>query len=93
MKLTEPLTEQGLFKDKHGNVVLGQMPNVLFWGWLACKILGYVIPNKTVDHWLAVLAVALLASWALLELTSGVNYFRRIVGMVVLLLVVANIFW
>lgn len=79
------------WKDKNGKVVIYQHPNPLLIAWVVVTVLSIFINGKlsTVLWWLA---MALLAAWSLLEIFKGVNYFRRALGAVVLLLVILAVF-
>ncbi len=80
-----------LFKDKQGNVVIAQMPNVAIIGWLAFKALGYV-SRGNIQAGSQQLSSAFLFVWAYLEITTGVNYFRRLIGGVIMALLAVQYF-
>lgn len=86
MKLAE-LTKH-FFKDKDGHVVIFQWPNLTLYGWLVCKGLALFITKPALHAGFERLGTAFLFAWALLELTKGVNYFRRLLGLVVLVALV-----
>ena len=72
------------FKDKHGNYVIGQWPNKPLFVALGLYVLRF-LPNQTVQqfsHWSVSIV---LVYWAFLEITSGVNNWRRVLGVIVLL--------
>ena len=73
---------QGFIKDKEGNIVLWQWPNMPLVGWAIFALLGRL------TRWqpLTWIGTAFLFVWALLEIFRGVNYFRRGLGLIVLLL-------
>jgi len=73
---------QSFIKDKEGKVVLWQWPNLPLVGWAIFALLSHL------TRWqpLAWIGTAFLVVWALLEIFRGVNYFRRALGLVVLLL-------
>jgi hypothetical protein len=78
------------WRDADGRVVLGQRPNLPLIGWLFFTGLTRVLGA---GHWrggVGFAGSALLFTWAYLELTQGVNYFRRLVGLVVLAAVIAS---
>lgn len=72
------------FKDKQGKLVIGQLPNKPLLVALGLYILRY-FPNQTsqlISHWGV---PVVLLYWAFLEITSGVNSWRRLLGIIVLL--------
>lgn len=78
------------WKDKHGNVVIYQHPNWPLWTWLALTLISLFTKGRVADG-ISWIADAALAYWAVLEITEGVNYFRRILGVAVLLFVIAGV--
>lgn len=91
MKFIEPLSGQGLLKNRQGKVVLWQMPNVFLWGWIACRFLDLVIKQPTISLWFSVIGTALIGAWAVLEITAGANYFRRMLGLIILGFVIVGL--
>lgn len=79
---------EAFFKDKNGKVVIGQFPSVLISLWVVLLVLNLFMHNKNVDD----LQAAVLFAWAYLELTQGVNYFRKTLGAVVLVVVIVGFF-
>ena len=71
-----------IFKDANGNVVIGQKPNWPIYVVIGLFALRFIpVPGlQPVSIW-GVRVV--LAYWAYLEIVSGVNTFRRIVGLLV----------
>ena len=89
--MTEPDLWDKFWKDKEGNVVVYQHPNVFIIGWLILALVSLFVEEPLADTlWHASLAV--LAVWALLEIFKGVNYLRRALGVFVLLLVILAVF-
>jgi hypothetical protein len=80
------------WKDKHGRVVIFQVPNILLIGWAVLTVVSLFVPRGQTQETVWWLSVALLGVWSLLEISKGVNYFRKSLGVAVLLLVVASIF-
>jgi len=73
-----------LFKDKKGNVVLAQWPNIPLIVWF----IGFVVDKITtgnLQELAGFVSFGALIIWAGLEIFSGVNYFRRVLGLVVLI--------
>ncbi len=79
-------------KDNHGKVVLSQAPNWSLIGWLVSKIIGYIHLPAQFHNGFIFLETAFLFTWASLELTNGVNYFRRALGLVVITAIVLSKF-
>lgn len=74
------------FRDRStGELVIGQRPNapilVFVAAWAARRLLD---PEGTVDTVLDVTATVALVVWALDEVVRGVNPWRRLLGLVVL---------
>jgi hypothetical protein len=78
-----------LWKDKNGDVVIWQTPNVPLIGWAVLTIICIFTSGKASDIFGA-LGDASLVIWSLLEIFKGVNYFRRILGVIVLLFAIAS---
>lgn len=81
-----------VWRDKHGNIVVYQRPNVLLIVWVVLTLASLFVPTGTPESvvWWASLAV--LALWAVLEVWKGVNYFRKALGVIVLLLILLAAF-
>jgi hypothetical protein len=73
------------FKDKNGQVVLAQNPNWPLIVWLVSAVASIVLHGKLLDACQIIGFLALLI-WSLLEIIQGINYFRRLLGFVVLCL-------
>lgn len=84
--------QQGFFKDGDGRIVLWQLPNIPLIGWIIFKILSMVIAQEHLKAGLTLLSSAFLFTWAFLEITKGANYFRRLLGLLVLIATVAGFF-
>jgi hypothetical protein len=78
------------FRDKNGEIVIGQPPNLPIIIWLAASLLQLVFKTGQVNLGLDILATGSLLVWAILELFQGVNYFRRTLGLIVLISLVAS---
>jgi lysylphosphatidylglycerol synthetase-like protein (DUF2156 family) len=71
------------WRDSNGDVTIMQFPNIYLATWIVLKLL--MIPIKT-GFWHDVMwwfASIMLLVWAILELVAGVNYFRRVLGLIV----------
>lgn len=78
------------FKDSQGQIVLAQMPNLPIIVWLSATLLNLIPTNSNIHLGLDALAFGSLFTWAWLELFQGVNYFRRALGLIVLLGAIAS---
>lgn len=78
------------FKDKNGRVVIAQTPNLPLIGWMIFTILNLLwSSNQPQIHALfGTLSFGFIFTWAWLELTDGVNYFRRTLGLIVIIIAV-----
>lgn len=77
------------FRDSEGKIVLAQMPNLPVLIWLAATLLQLILPSGKIQTGLDLVAFGALFTWAWQELFEGVNYFRRSLGLVVLVGLVA----
>jgi hypothetical protein len=78
------------FRDGNGNIVLAQKPNVPLLIWLVATLLTLLITSGNIHRGLEAVAFGSLFTWAWQELFQGVNYFRRSLGLVVLLCAIAS---
>ncbi|GBO51514.1 hypothetical protein APA_478 [Pseudanabaena sp. lw0831] len=81
-----------IFRDREGKVVLAQMPNLPLIVWIVASLLRLVFTTGKVNIGLEAIAFGSLFTWAWEELFQGVNYFRRALGLLVLIgLIVSKI--
>jgi hypothetical protein len=78
------------WQDRHGRFVVWQKPNVFLWVWIVATVFNIVLPDSTPERWLSTIGGLAILVWAVLELTRGVNYFRRTLGLCILLLFAAS---
>lgn len=78
------------FRDSDGNIVIAQPPNLPITVWITATLLKLVLTSGNIYTALDAIAFGSLFTWAWLELFQGVNYFRRSLGLVVLLGVIAS---
>lgn len=76
--------QQTFFRDPNGHITLWQYPNIALWGWIITIAINHFAKNEK----LAAIGTAFLLAWAIMELVSGVNYFRRLLGLLVIVVVV-----
>lgn len=72
------------FCDSNGNIVIAQPPNPPIIVWAVASLLKLVFTTGLVNLGLNLIAFGSLFTWAWLELFQGVNYFRRTLGLIVL---------
>lgn len=77
------------FRDSNGEIVIAQMPNLPLIVWIVTSLLALIFTSGTINTVLDVLANGSLFTWAWLELFQGVNYFRRALGLAVLIGIIA----
>ena len=87
---TEATLFNRTFRDRDGNIVIAQKPNLPLLVWLIATLLGLLITGGNIHRGLDALAFGSLFTWAWQELFQGVNYFRRSLGLVVLLSLIAT---
>ncbi|MCA9385651.1 hypothetical protein KC717_03310 [Candidatus Dojkabacteria bacterium] len=80
------------FKDKDGVVVIGQFPNIPIMAWFVITVIALLIPSELWSSKFHALAQMFLFIWAYLELVSGVNYWRRFLGLIGVGYVVITLF-
>ena len=72
------------FRDSNGNIVIAQPPNLPIIVWGVASLLQLIFTSGYINIGLDIIAFGSLFTWAWLELFQGVNYFRRTLGLVVL---------
>ena len=77
------------FRDNDGNIVLAQMPNLPLIIGIVTSLLTLIVTSGKINTVLDLVAYGSLFTWAWLELFQGVNYFRRALGLVVLIGIIA----
>jgi len=78
------------FRDSSGQIVLAQPPNLPIIVWGVTSLLKLVFTSGEINTGLDVVAFGSLFTWAWEELFQGVNYFRRALGLLVLIGIVAS---
>ncbi len=82
----------GFFKNKNGDIIIWQSPNLLLYLWGLLKIITFTLANTQLKNGLRYTASAVLFSWAYLEITKGQSNFRKSLGVIVLLATVGGYF-
>lgn len=76
-----------VFKDNNGSIVLAQAPNIPILIAIIVWIVLLFVHQEPYQITLTIVFNIALGVWAILELGWGVNYFRRGLGLVVLIFV------
>lgn len=80
------------WKDRDGNVVIYRRPNALLIAWVILTLGSLFAPHGIAENTLWWASLAVLTAWSLLEIFKGVNYFRRGLGVLILILIVLAAF-
>lgn len=72
------------FRDSEGKIVIAQTPNLPILVWVVASLLQFVLTSGKIHTGLDLVAFGSLFTWAWQELFQGVNYFRRALGLIVL---------
>ena len=78
-----------IFRDSEGNVVIAQMPNPPLITGLVATFLQIIFPSGSIHTALYLVGFGALFTWAWQELFEGVNYFRRALGLIGLVILIA----
>jgi len=73
-----------VFCDRYGKIVMAQMPNLPIIVWTVASLLKIIFSTGRLNMGLELIAFGSLFTWAWEELFQGVNYFRRTLGLIVL---------
>ena len=78
------------WRDRRGRVIVWQTPNAPLMAWLVLTIFSLLVNGRLANilYWVG---SAALITWSLLEIFKGVNYVRRALGLLVLVLAVASL--
>jgi hypothetical protein len=79
-----------IWRDENGKIVIWQRPNLWLIGWAVLTTISLFISGRGADifSWLAEISLII---WSLLEITKGANYFRRVLGLLVLIFAVMSL--
>lgn len=80
-----------LFRCQDGSYIYGQAPNIPIIVAGVTFVLAIIIPDPSIKSTLNLIFRLSVIIWAILELCWGVNNFRRILGLIVLLAVCAGV--
>jgi hypothetical protein len=90
-KLMKDTLFDRLFRDAAGQIVIWQSPNLPILIWVSATLLKLVFQTGQVKLALDLLAFSSLLYWSFLEITQGVNYFRRDLGVVVFIALIISV--
>jgi len=78
------------WRDDRDKIIVWQTPNAFLIAWVVLTIVSLLTSGKLSDvfSWIS---IAALLIWSVLEMWKGVNYFRRLLGLVVFALTVLTI--
>jgi hypothetical protein len=80
------------WKNRRGQIVIWQRPNIFLISWAALTFISlFVVSRGQLSDIFARAGGAILIIWSLLEMFKGVNYFRRLLGLAVLLFAIATL--
>ena len=72
------------FRDSEGQIVIAQTPNLPLSVGILASLLTLIVTTGKINLGLELVAFGSLFTWAWEELFQGVNYFRRALGLIVL---------
>ena len=78
------------FRDSEGKIVIAQMPNLPLSVGIVASLLTLILTTGKINLGLELVAFGSLFTWAWEELFQGVNYFRRALGLIVLVGLIAG---
>ena len=73
------------FRDSDGQIAIAQVPNLPILVWVGTTLLKLVFTSGQIYLLLDTIAFGALFTWAWEELFQGVNYFRRGLGLIVII--------
>ncbi|MBC7943623.1 hypothetical protein H7X68_03950 [Candidatus Saccharibacteria bacterium] len=79
-------------RDKNNNIVIWQSPNLPLFGWFIFMIMAYLAPSEFFKTGFTDLSRTFLFVWSYLEIAQGSSYFRRLVGVIIMLVILVGIF-
>jgi hypothetical protein len=80
-----------LFRNNTGEIVIAQAPNIPILVWISATLLKLVFKTGQVKIALDILALGSLFYWSFLEITQGATYFRRDLGVIVLIALIVSV--
>ncbi|MEG3900179.1 MULTISPECIES: hypothetical protein [unclassified Microcoleus] len=89
MENTESTLFDRTFRDSEGKIVIAQTPNLPLIVGIVASLLKLIVPTGEINLALDIVAFGSLFTWAWEELFQGVNYFRRALGLIALVGLIA----
>ncbi|HIK15429.1 MAG TPA: hypothetical protein IGS53_09130 [Leptolyngbyaceae cyanobacterium M33_DOE_097] len=83
-KLEEHSLFDRIFRDAQGRIVIAQVPNLPLLVGIGATLIHFILPSGKIDAASGLIAFGALFTWTWQEIFSGVNYFRRALGLLVL---------
>jgi hypothetical protein len=77
------------FRDSEGTIVIAQMPNLPLSVGIVASLLTLIVTTGKINLGWELVAFGSLFTWAWQELFQGVNYFRRALGLIGLVALIA----
>lgn len=90
MEIREDTLFDRTFRDSEGQIVIAQPPNLPLIVWIVASLLKLIFTTSKIHLGLDLVAFGVLFTWAWEELFQGVNYFRRALGLIVLVGLIAS---
>lgn len=78
------------FRNARGDIVVWQLPNVPLLGWFIFALAAHIASGHHLHAAFSFVSSAFLCVWAYLELVQGASYFRRFLGLSVLLAILVS---
>lgn len=86
------LNTKRFFRDSNGQITIWQSPNLLLSAWIIFEVIKLIVSKGKLKTGLEQLSSVTLFAWAYLEATTGVNYFRKVLGLLVLIIIIVGFF-
>ncbi len=80
-----------IFRGDNNKLTIFQKPNIPATVWLIATIGARIFHSGLPHVILSIISVLAAFVWAMMELVSGVNYFRKILGFVVLFVTIYSV--
>jgi hypothetical protein len=90
MEIREDTLFDRIFRDSEGNIVIAQPPNLPLIVGIVASLLKLIVTTGHIYLVLDLVAFGALFTWAWEELFQGVNYFRRALGLIALVALIAS---
>lgn len=69
-----------------------QKPNPLLWTAIVAIVVKFIVKTGPVNHFADVILTISLIIWSYMEITKGINWFRKFLGGVVLLWTIFSLY-